>query len=147
MKTLLWILPLLLIGVSHVHAAEQLPDAVLSGFESRHLDSRDELNPHNPGIGIRFADGYALGAYYNSINRESVYLGREWQWRLVGNTDASLNVGAVAGIVSGYKGGLHPLLVPEVVATFRRLEAALILVPHTTETPATFSLQLRWHFR
>lgn len=128
-------------------SAEDLSWAVVSGFESWHSHNRDDLNPHNAGIGLRLPDGYTVGAYHNSIRRESVYAGREWQWRLVGDDRFHLNVGGVLGAVTGYKGGVHPLAVAEVVVVTGRLETAVVFVPRTTKNPITLALQLRWQLR
>lgn len=128
-------------------AAEELGYALLSGFESWHADDRDDLNPHNAGIGLRFPGGYTAGYYFNSIRNDSFYLGREWRWRVLGDERVALSAGGVLGAVSGYKGGLHLLVVPELVMTTGPVETALIVVPRTTKTPVTVALQLRWRWR
>lgn len=144
---LLCALSIVVINFSSVaHATQDVPDAILTGFESWHAEQRDVMNPHNPGIGLRMMDGYTLGAYYNSYKRYSVYAGREWQWRVLGNDTFALHLGGVAGLVTGYKGGVSLLLVPEIVAVAGPLELGVIFVPKTTKYPATIGGQLRLRF-
>lgn len=128
------------------HASEELPAAIVTGFESWHSDNRDDLNPHNTGIGYRAAGGWTLGTYYNSIRRWSIYAGREFQWKLTGNSEHSLNLGAVAGAVSGYKGGIKALVLPELITVWKPFELAVIVIPRYTKDPITVALQLRYQF-
>ncbi|HEX5125538.1 MAG TPA: hypothetical protein VFW00_02240 [Rhodocyclaceae bacterium] len=132
------------IFVGNAYAEGELPAALLSGFESKHGDHRTDLNPHNPGIGYRFQDGWTLGTYYNSIRRHSFYAGREWQYKLFGGDTASVNLGGVAGVVTGYLHGPHLLLIPEAIFQYQHVEASLILIPRVTKDPITMAIQLRW---
>lgn len=132
-------------------STESLPWAVVSGFESRHIGGHGELNTHNRGIGLRAEGGWVLGGYYNSYRHSSIYAGREFQWRLLGQGENGVNIGAVAGIVSGYRGGLHAngdhglhiMALPELVAVSRYAELSLMYIPELTKTPATLALQVR----
>jgi hypothetical protein len=128
-----------------VHASEQLGNAVLTGFESWHSDNRDDLNPHNTGIGFRSSGGWTLGTYYNSIRRWSVYSGREWQWKLVGTDDQALRIGIVAGAVTGYK-HVKALALPELLMVWKPVELGVIVIPRYTKDPVTVALQLRYNF-
>ncbi|MDB5799194.1 MAG: hypothetical protein JWL63_133 [Rhodocyclales bacterium] len=130
----------------NAHASVELGPAIATGFESWHSNNRDDLNPHNTGIGLRVAGGWTLGSYYNSIRRWSVYAGYEWQWRLVGSDDHALRIGAVTGAVSGYKGGLKALVLPELVVAWKPVEVAVIVIPRYTKDPITVALQLRYNF-
>lgn len=132
-------------------STQPLSWAIASGFESRHVGGKKNLNDHNPGLGLRFPGGWVLGAYYNSFRRHSVYAGKEFQWRLLGKGETGLNFGVVAGVVSGYEGGLstgqkygiHLMAIPEAVVTARYGEVVVGYVPKTDRTPTTFALQLR----
>jgi hypothetical protein len=134
-----------------VNTTQTLSWAVASGFEAWHSGNHSDLNGHNPGIGIRGPDGWVVGTYYNSYRRHSVYAGREFQWRLLGAGNNGLNLGVVAGGVSGYNGGLnaghqhgiHLMALPEAVVTTRYVEAALMYIPKMTKTPTTVAVQLR----
>jgi len=136
---------------SIANSREDLSWALATGFESRHIGATEPLNEHNRGIGIRAPGGWMLGGYYNSYSRYSVYLGREFQWRMLGEGDSGLNFGVVAGAVSGYVGGLHGsyehgihlMALPEIVAVSRYAEVSLMYIPELTKTPATLALQLR----
>jgi len=134
-----------------VDSTQPLSWAIASGFESTHVGGKKNLNDHNPGLGLRFPDGWVVGTYYNSFRRHSVYAGKEFQWRLLGEGDTGLNFGLVAGAVSGYEGGLstgqkygiHLMAIPEAIFTVRYGEVALGYVPKSDRTPTTFALQLR----
>jgi hypothetical protein len=66
--------------------------------------AEQHLNEINPGIGIRFVDGdyhKMVGVYKNSYSNTSAYALLAWTPVKVGPA----NIGAVAGIVTGY---LHP---------------------------------------
>lgn len=142
------ILLLILCGLTMgaARASEDLGPALISGFESWHSNNRDDLNPHNTGIGLRLAGGWTVGTYYNSIRRWSVYAGREWQWRLMGSDDHALRFGAVAGAVSGYKGGVKALVLPELLVVWKPVELGVIVIPRYTKDPVTVALQLRYNF-
>jgi len=148
MKTLIALLLLLLTSLTafSAQASEDLGWAVLTGFESWHSDNRDDLNPHNTGVGIRAPGGWTLGTYYNSIRRWSVYAGKEWQWKLVGDDDQALRIGAVAGAVTGYKGGVKALILPEIMMVWKPVEVGIIVIPRYTKDPVTVALQLRYNF-
>lgn len=167
MKSKFWLFGLALLGASGMACAEdgtistsisnifssteKLPWAVTTGFESKHIGGHSELNDHNRGVGVRAEGGWVLGTYYNSYRRYSVYAGREFQWRMLGEGDNGLNFGIVAGAVSGYWGGMHGsnnhgihlMALPEVVAVMRYAEVSLMYIPELTKTPATLALQLR----
>jgi len=170
MKSKFWLFGLALLGASGmacaedgmistsisniVNSTEKLSWAVVSGFESRHVGGNEELNDHNRGIGIRAEGGWVLGGYYNSYRRYSVYAGREFQWRMVGEGENGVNFGVTVGAVSGYldglragqKHGINLMLVPEVVAVTKYAEIALMYIPEMTKTPATFAAQLRFRW-
>lgn len=134
-----------------VDRTQPLSWAVVSGFEAWHSGNHPDLNGHNPGAGLRIPGGWVAGTYYNSYRRHSVYAGREFQWRLLGDGDFGLNGGIVVGGVSGYKGGMnaghehgiHVMALPEAVVTTRYVEAAVLYIPKMTKTPTTVAVQLR----
>lgn len=148
MKKNIALLALLILSFAAIpaQASEELGNAVVTGFESWHSNNRDDLNPHNTGIGFRYKGGWTLGTYYNSIRRWSVYTGREWQWKLLGTDDHALRIGAVAGAVSGYKGGVKAMVLPEVLMVWKPVELGVIVIPRYTKDPVTVALQLRYNF-
>jgi hypothetical protein len=135
-----------LLATPFAQASEELGTAVISGFESWHSNNRDDLNPHNTGIGIRLEGGWTLGTYYNSIRRWSTYAGREWQWKIFGTDEHALRIGAVAGAVTGYLGGVKALVLPELLVVWKPLEVGLIVIPRYTKDPITVALQARYNF-
>lgn len=82
-------------------------DTLILHLGSKHFPSRD-YNNFNPGLAYRTDSGWTLGAYRNSIRRTSVYAGRQFDWGLTPDLQASVTVGAV----SGYYRSLRPLVVP-----------------------------------
>ena len=84
-----------LAGVSA--SAQTLPAAVgvhLGSYHA-HAPAGVPYNGVNPGLYARWASGLTLGAYRNSIRRNSVYAG----WTI---TDAAERFGLTLGIVTGY---------------------------------------------
>jgi hypothetical protein len=75
-----------------------------------------------------------------------VYAGREWQWRLLGNNEHAIRIGAVGGAVSGYIGGVKALVLPELIVAWKPVEMAVIVIPRYTKDPITVALQLRYNF-
>jgi hypothetical protein len=117
--------------------------AVLSGFRSKHLNSKSNFRENNEGIGIRTTEGYALGYYKNSDFHDSVYVGREFQWKVVG----PLYVGMTAGLLSGYRRSVFPFLLPEVLLKTEYLEvAATVMPPLGQQSPAAIAAQVRIRF-
>ncbi len=116
---------------------------LLSGFVSRHVSG--DYNERNHGIGIRIDEGewagWAVGTYRNSIDRQSVYVWREWLWTLAG----PLHVGVLAGAATGYRAPIMPIALPELVVRFNRIEAAFMWQPIDSKHATGFvALQLRW---
>lgn len=78
---------------------------------SKHLDTQEKFNERNLGLGLHLYNGErtaytTLGAYNNSISRNSYYLGVGYK------RGSTLAVGVEAGFVSGYTNGLAPFIVP-----------------------------------
>ena len=142
-KIVFLVLMLLAMVSTTTRASEDLGPAIVSGFESWHSDNRDDLNPHNTGIGYRLKDGWTMGAYYNSIRKWSVYAGREWQWKMIGDDKKSVNIGAVVGAVTGYRGGVKAMVLPEIIFRWDPVELGIIVIPRYTKDPITVALQLR----
>ena len=61
-------------------------DAVLSGVVlglhlfSVHAPAHDSQNDVNYGLYVRAPEGIVFGAYHNTIDRTSVYAGKEFDW-------------------------------------------------------------------
>lgn len=118
---------------------------LLSGFVSSH--SSGDYRERNPGIGIRIDGGawagWAIGTYRNSLDRQSVYVAREWLHPVAG----PLHVGVLAAVATGYRWAAMPAVMPELVLRGRRLELALVVQPiEIKESPAFGALQLRYRF-
>lgn len=91
-------------------AAFRPADAQVLGLHtaSRHLPTYEWQNNDNPGLYLRTASGFTIGAYRNTINRPTVYLGRTYQ-DVLGPFDLT-----VAG-ATGYKVSVvSPLVVASV---------------------------------
>lgn len=138
--------PILLLLVGQV-MADELDDRgwLMSGFLSKHVNPDKEYNEQNHGIGYKTNDGYLAGIYRNSLNKNSVYAGKEFQTDpLIGD---KLRLAIVLGLVSGYNKPVQPLALPEVLYGNKEHELALGIVPPIKNvTPMTMALQYRKRF-
>lgn len=99
-----------ILAVSSVQAAEL--SLVGHGF-SKHIDNHN-FNERNYGGAVRYEhDDWAIqvGAYRNSINKNSVYAGIDWS-PLKYETESCLKfeAGAYYGIATGYKFDITPVV-------------------------------------
>lgn len=120
----------------------ELQPAIVSGFVSHHIDTKAHYNENNYGIGYRFGKADVLVGYYrNSHYKNSVYAAYEARWKLTDN----LQMGLIAGGVTGYKTALAPLALPELALQVQRLELAVTYVPGVSRhIPSLVALQARW---
>ncbi len=136
---------LCLCGSAHAEFLDRvdLKPAVVSGFVSHHIDTKLKFNESNAGVGYRFGRADILVGYYkNSEYRDSFYVAYEAQWQLVKH----LHLGVLAGAVSGYKqASVQPLLLPELVVTYRGWEVAAVYAPPAARNGvAVVAAQARW---
>lgn len=116
------------------------PAAVGAHLASRHFGQSDgdERCEVNPGLYYRSASGLTAGAYRNSLCRASAYAGI--------TVDAPLTRGAVqltAGGVTGYFGGVDPMVVASAVVPGTGLR--IVAAPKTPKTRAT--VHFAWEYR
>lgn len=138
------LLSLTLLG-SNAMADEDKRGWLMSGFLSKHLNPDKEYNEENHGIGYKTHDGYLAGIYRNSLDKNSVYAGKEFQSDPVLND--KLRLAIVLGLVSGYNKPVTPLALPEVLYGNKEHELALGFVPPIKKvTPGTLALQYRKRF-
>lgn len=126
-------------------AANDKKGEMLSGFLSKHIGADQKFNENNMGLGYRSPEGWMLGAYQNSINRPSVYFGREFQTDLIPNR---LAAGLMLGGVTGYGKPVNALALPELIYKMDdgRSIAGTFVPPVKGVTPATIALQMRRSF-
>lgn len=118
---------------------------LMSGFLSKHINPSQEYNEQNHGIGYKTHDGYLAGVYRNSLDKNSVYAGKEFQSDPI--LDEKLRLAIVLGLVSGYNKPVTPLALPEVLYGNKEHEVALGFVPPIKKvTPGTLALQYRKRF-
>lgn len=136
MKLLPSIAALLLLTSSPVFAE----GTWLSGFSSHHSKNGAELNTNNYGQGYRSASGYAVVAYRNSYDRDSLFVGRELR------TTGPLAVGLIVGAVTGYPmWAVAPVVLPEVVVSTRQVELAVVYMPAPTKAyVSAVAVQVRY---
>ena len=117
---------------------------LMSGFLSKHINADKDFNENNYGLGYKTNDGYLAGVYRNSLDKNSVYAGKEFQ------TDPildKLRLAIVLGMVTGYNKPVQPLALPELLYGNKEHEAALGFIPPIKNvTPATLALQYRKRF-
>jgi hypothetical protein len=99
-----------ILAISSVRASEL--SVVAHGF-SHHLDNHN-FNERNYGGAVRYEHNdwaMQIGAYRNSINKDSVYAGIDWS-PFVYKSDSCLKLeaGAYYGVASGYKFAVTPVV-------------------------------------
>ncbi|KVP16875.1 hypothetical protein [Burkholderia ubonensis] len=119
-----------------------LKPAIVSGFVSHHINVHKRYNENNYGMGYRFGQADVMVGYYrNSDDKNSVYAAYEARWKLTNN----LQLGVIAGGVTGYKIAVTPLLLPELVTQVGGLELAVTYAPKVhSQIPALVAVQGRW---
>lgn len=113
-----------------------------------HLGSRHDapgFNDSNLGVYAYFDSGLTLGTFENSVSRQSVYVGKTWQYPLTQRVDAALTLGAI----TGYDRAVSPMLVPSLALEFApglRLRSAALFKVNKTGANA-IHLMLEKEFR
>ncbi len=122
---------------------------VNAGFYSYHFNRDQGLRDANPGLGAeyRWDDTWSVtgGAFTNSENRRSHYLGVYYQpWRVLG-ARAGVVVGGFDGYVNANHGGWFPAVIPVLSWEGERLGLNAALVPSIeNRLHGALSLQLKW---
>jgi hypothetical protein len=118
---------------------------ITSGFLSKHIDSDKKYNENNYGIGYKSHDGWLGGYYRNSLDKDSLYAGKEFKTDpILGD---KLRLAIILGLATGYNKPVTPLALPELLYGNKEHEAALGIVPPLKGiTPATLALQYRKRF-
>lgn len=125
---------------------------VVGGFSSKHMGGGDRYRENNYGLGVISPDGVAVGIYQNSVDKPSIYVGKEYKKRLIGNDAVNLSAGVIIGGVTGYIKPVTPMLLPELVQKLGDAEVALTYVPKIKgaspreSTPPVAALQFRRKF-
>lgn len=96
--------------------------------------SKPGYNNANPGMYVRLSNGLVMGAYRNSLEKTSVYVGAHFDVALSEHAIAGLT----AGVVNGYPGNkwrigrdVVPLLVPSLALDVGRgVFARISLIPN-----------------
>lgn len=105
-------------------------------------------NQHNYGLGFEHPtsrERLALiaGAYDNSFNRVSAYVGVAWTPLTVG----PLHAGVIGGAVSGYQAhAVLPAVIPVLQVEGRTLGANLFYAPRVRDSVAVLGLQAKLRF-
>lgn len=118
---------------------------LMSGFLSKHVNADKDFNENNYGLGYKSKDGWLGGFYRNSLDKNSVYGGKEFQSDPILNDKLKLAI--VLGLVTGYNKPVQPLALPEILYGNKEHELALGVVPPIKNvTPMTMALQYRKRF-
>ena len=77
---------------------------------------RHGINNANTGAYVRFDSGLTVGTFRNTLSNQSVYAGWTWQPKSFAMGSAlTLTPAVTLGAVSGYPGGVKPLVVPSLL--------------------------------
>jgi hypothetical protein len=104
-------------------------------------------NNDTPGIGllcpIANNTRLAIGTYRNSLSMQSNYAAIAWQPLRLG----PMRVGAMAGVVSGYRRDFTPMAALAVSVPVRAIELHMVAVPAVSgASPATAALSVSFKF-
>lgn len=96
--------------------------------------SKPGYNNTNPGMYVRLSNGLVMGAYRNSLEKTSAYIGAHFDAALSEHVNAGLTV----GVVNGYPGNkwrigrdVVPLFVPSLALDIgRSVSVRISLIPN-----------------
>ena len=107
---------------------------------SYHADRAADYNERNFGIGLRVPVSdrtkLAVGAYNNSLYRDSYYIGMSREMLRFSNVTVSI----MAGIITGYQHTIMPVVAPEVTLWSGNVGVSIMALPSV----AGLSLKYRW---
>lgn len=111
------------------------------------IHAKAGYNGDTPGIGllcpIANNTSLAVGTYRNSLSMQSNYAAAVWQPLHLG----PLRVGALAGVVTGYRRDFTPMAALAVSVPVRAIELHLVAVPAVSNaSPATAALSFSFKF-
>ena len=104
-------------------------------------------NGDTPGIGllcpIANNTRLAVGTYHNSVRAQSNYAAAVWQPLQLG----PVRVGAMAGVVTGYRRDITPMAALAITVPVRSIELHLVAVPAVSNaSPATAAFSFSFKF-
>lgn len=120
-------------AILFVAAAPAFAQTVGVHLGSQHYPSRD-FNNVNPGGYVRWDNGLTIGAYRNSFEKTSVYVGytAEWGW-----------LGLTGGVISGYPQPMF--LAPSVRLPVGPAWARIVVLPRIEKQGSSVvHLALEW---
>ncbi len=119
---------------------------LLSGFMSKHMNTDQQFNEKNDGLGYMTPNNWMMGLYKNSLGKTSAYLAKELQSEGFNIGPAEVKGLLTLGMATGYGSPVTPVVMPGLLAG-KDTQVALGLVPPVKGvTPATLALQLRKRF-
>lgn len=86
-----------------------------------HVNPDIPLNGVNPGIYVQSVDGITIGTYFNSINRQTAYVGYNIQYG---------KFGFLTGVATGYNSSGIPFIFP----SYRLAQFRIVYLPKTIDT-------------
>ena len=112
---------------------------------SKHSSYSQQWNDNNHGLYARWSNGATVGAFRNSENATSAYVGWSKDWPVVTRVDAGL----MLGLVTGYqRAKVLPMVVPSIrIAATKSLgiRTSLIVNPDKSGSHAVH-LSADWRF-
>lgn len=120
--------------------------SVSINLASYHLSTEDQFNETNLGAGLNYYKGnsfISVGRYYNSIYRYSnyLYVGKAFEMPITDKITGGVAV--IAGVVSGYRDNLSPLILPRLHLRINNYQLNTIIIPRIKDvTPTTLGIQL-----
>jgi hypothetical protein len=130
--------------ILNLFASNAMADAVVGlHIGTKHFDTNQQWNDSNPGLYIKTEQGYTFGAYRNSEWNNSVYAGKTFTYKL----SSSIEVGSTVGVLTGYKVGTMPFVLPSAAIKYDDYAVRIGYVPKINKQGAQgFHLMLEKHF-
>jgi len=114
-----------------------MADTIGLHIGSHHIPAKT-YNNTNPGLYYRTDEGWTIGAYRNSLRKNSVYAGYTWKFGALDVTTAG---------VTGYFHKVQPLLVPSLsLFTYQGVTPRIAYIPRVEKKIGSHVLHLMVEF-
>jgi hypothetical protein len=138
----------LLLAFAALSASAEIPAPTTVGahlYSAHFGPNASRFQDRTPGLYARWANGFTLGAYRNSVEKASAYAAWTFEPDRERRVSAAITLGAIVG---GYEMPVVPMVVPSVALRIGggwAARAALIANPKNTGAPSVhFSVERRF---
>lgn len=93
---------------SHAESKELL----VTAWSHHNDDSGTDYNENHHMVGVVLDNGYGVATFKNSIDRQSVLVGKWYNWRDWSRGPLKVSLGGTMGLVTGYNDYVGPFAMP-----------------------------------